>query len=116
MFLPNTSGMLSSRARATRDVFGQITYTDPVEVRCCIISLDTKTLKTPIRADASASRGASEDLVVVAKILFSPDTGIAQEDRFEIAGVMLRVIGIRPRNDIFGTPDHIEVDFGAWVR
>jgi hypothetical protein len=116
MFIPNTSGMLTRPATAKRDVFGQLNYAPPVSVPCTVIKLDVKAAKTPIRSDASASHGASEETVIIGKILFPAGTQIDANDKFEILGVAVRVVGVQPRNDIFGDPEHVEVDVGAWVR
>lgn len=112
--IPNTSGQLSHKTG--HDGYGQAAYSAPLTVPCAVVTMTQKTKKTPIRADSSASRGAAEERLSIAKILFPTNVTIGQEDRFDILGASLRVIAVQPRNDVLGVLDHYEVDFEAWVR
>lgn len=113
MFLPNKFGMLSRKS--TRNIYGEFNYAAAVRVPCGMVGNLTSAQKTPVRADSSADRGASEETVVKTKILFPATDTIGQGDRFEIEGLKLRVIGIEQRFSVVGGQlDHFEVDFDVW--
>jgi hypothetical protein len=114
VLLPNTTGSLSRKL--AKDVYAQLSYAAPVTVPCSIVHLTTKAIKTPVRADSSATRGNAEEEVSVSKILFPTTVTIGYDDKFEIGGVALRVIGVEQRRDVLGNLDHFEVDFGFWQR
>jgi DNA-binding transcriptional regulator/RsmH inhibitor MraZ len=80
-------------------------------VPCAIVHSTRANLKTPVRADSSASRGAAEEKVAVSKILFPKTVAIDTNDKFEIDGKILRVTGIEERKNVLGQLDHFEVDF-----
>lgn len=112
MFRPNTTGMLSRRT--TKNQYAEWVFADPVEVACGVVDTVRKLLKTPVRADSSASRGAAEEATAVYKILFLPDVGIRTNDHFQIDGLTLRATAVTPRRSVLGVLDHHEVDFDIW--
>lgn len=114
MLIPNTTGMLARKAG--KDLYAQQAYANPVRVMCAIVTLSTKIKPTPVRADYSATRGNAEEEVSVSKILFPSNVAIADEDKFTISGIDLRVTGVQERRDVFGNIDHFEVDFDLWQR
>jgi hypothetical protein len=109
MFIPNTTGLLARRIGT--NIYGESTYRKPITVQCAIVTDFAPISKTPVRSDSSASRGAAEEATAVAKVLFPARVAIAPEDRFEIAGLSLRVIAIQKRFSVLGALDHLEVDF-----
>lgn len=109
MFRPNTTGVLTRRLG--RNVFGEATFRAPITVPCGVVTDLGQIQKTPVRSDSSASRGAGEEAVAVAKILFPSSVTIGADDTFEIAGLKLRVIGVQRRISVTGALDHLEVDF-----
>lgn len=114
MFIPNKFGMLSRKGN--RNIYGEASYVAPVKVPCAIVGNSLKVQKTPVRADSSADRGASEETVIVAKILFPASVQIGEGDKFEIEGLALRAVTIEKRFAVIGGRlDHLEVDFGVWV-
>jgi hypothetical protein len=114
MMIPNTTGLL---ARQTgKDIYAQSSYAAPVVVPCAVVNLNTKVVKTPVRADSSATRGNAEEEVSVSKILFPKTVALTEGDKFIISGVNLRIIGIRQQNNVLGQLDHFEVDLGMWQR
>jgi hypothetical protein len=107
--IPNTFGMLSRRG--AKNIYGEFAFQAPKRVPCAIVHSTSANLKTPVRADSSASRGAAEEKVAVTKILFPANVAIATNDKFEIDGKILRVTGIEDRKNVLGKLDHFEVDF-----
>lgn len=112
MFLPNNSGLLAKRAGM--NVYGEPSFAKATKTPCGVVRLNTTSQKTSVRADSSASRGAADELVSDAKILFPATALIDFGDRFEISGMVLRVIKVEPRYAVPGHLDHYEVDFEHW--
>jgi hypothetical protein len=114
VFLPNTTGYLARKTG--KDIYAQDSYATPVPVPCAVVHLVTSIKATPVRADYSASRGAAEEEVSKSMILFPANVPIADEDKFTISGVDLRVISVQERRDIVGAIDHYQVELGIWQR
>ena len=112
MLLPNNKGQLSKRVGYTGQ--GEARFGAPVMVPCAVVKLIHEIKKTPIRTDASASRGRADEGVSSSVILFPATSGVTVGDRFAIAGLDLRCSGSQPRYDALGTLDHYECTFEAW--
>lgn len=113
MFTPNTTGSYSAKAPADRN--GEYGFGPARTVRCGIVELTGLLKKTPPRAGTSASKGANDEDVASARILFraadlKPEIG----DRFVVQGIDLRFTGVEPRFDVFGRLDHYECVFEAY--
>ena len=116
MFLPNTTGLLTSYTAGT-DKFGQAIYDgEAAVVPCAIVKLEPTVQKTPIRSTGSASRGEADELIEPAMILFPSSVQITEGDKFVILGVSLRCISVQPRISIAGNLDHYECTFEAWSQ
>ena len=72
--------------------------------------------KSSVRADSSASRGNAMELVANLKILFLPTVKIDIDDTLELNNCQFRVLGLVPRSDVNGRPDHIEVLANIWSK
>lgn len=114
MFLPNTYGMLS-RKNGT-NIFAEQIFGSPVKTPCAVVHLQETQVKSPIRADSSASRGNAEELTEMAKILFPRNIVLHVGDKFTILGFSLEVAKIEPRNDVLGKLDHYEVDLSQVIQ
>lgn len=112
MFIPNNFGLLS-RTNG-RNIYGEPKFSTPKRVPCGIVNNKVSTEKTPVRADSSADRGAAEEEIAAAKILFPATVVIGKGDKFQIYDMTLRVIGVEIRVSIGGVIDHKEVDFAIW--
>jgi hypothetical protein len=113
MMIPNTTGMLSRRL--AQNVYSEFTYAAPVQVRCAVVDFKEVIARTSVRVDQSATRGNTEELTMVAKILFPPSVGIQEDDEFEIMGKKMRVLAIQQRNNVLGQHDHDDVDLGILI-
>lgn len=113
MMIPNTTGMLSKFIGLNG--YSEPSWAAPKLVRCAVVDLGTVVKKTSVRTDQSASHGTIEEETAVAKILFLPNVGITDNDKFSILGIDLVVNGVTPRNNVLGKLDHFEVDFGIFV-
>ena len=89
-------------------------YAAPFDSKCGVVKLLSATEKSTVRADSSASRGNTEEILADSKLLFLPGTDIAVNDRVEIYDINLRVMSKRIRFDVAGRVDHYEVDFMIW--
>jgi hypothetical protein len=82
--------------------------------KCAIVTVETITQHTTVRADSSASRGYGEDFAARSKILLIPGTVARMGDKLEVSGATLRIISMHPRYTIWGQLDHYEVRGEAW--
>jgi len=76
---------------------------------CAVVHLIGQVAKSSVRTDQSGSRGNAEEKTDQAVILFPIGVSIKTDDKFEIAGETLRVVGIEQRFDVIGRLDHYEV-------
>jgi len=113
MFTPNNRGNLSTRIGSNK--FGESQFSAVVSTPCAVVRLKADIKKTAIRTDASGSRGAADETVSIAIILFPSYVTIGLGDRFIIGGDTLRVMMVQPRYAISGKLDHYECDFEAWT-
>ena len=112
-FYPNTTAKLSRQTGL--NVHSEPTFSDPVTVECGIVNLNAQAKQTSVRADSSASRGAAEETVIVAKILFLPKAYPAIGDKVELHGMTLRCNAVQPRVAVSGILDHFECLFEVWA-
>jgi hypothetical protein len=115
MFIPNNFGYWTKFLGT--DKFGSPIYSaNTIKVGCGVVELDVTVKKTPVRSDASASKGNVDEDVVAATILFPANVPINEEDKFSIAGRYLRVMMVEPRWGMDGALDHYECDFEEWEQ
>lgn len=112
MFKPNQRCLIYSNSRA--DVYGRTIRGGGRSERCSVVKLVSSAVQTSVRADSSSSRGAAQEVVSNAVLLFLPSVAIKIDDKVEIAGFSLRVSGIHPRFNVRGVHDHNEVHFEIW--
>lgn len=114
-FIPNNTGTLR-RSRGT-NIYGEHNDLGPPElVPCGIVKLLGSYEKTSVRADSTASRGTAVEEVILSKILFLPSQAPRIDDQFEVAGLVLKCVGVHPRYSILGKLDHHECDFDRWPQ
>lgn len=113
MFKPNVSCRVH-RSSGQTDVYGQPLPVTIVKERCAIINLNMKSLKTTVRADSSASRGAASEEVLDAFLLMMISTTAEIDDVVEVAGVKIRVTRKFPRHNLKGILDHYEIGGMMW--
>lgn len=113
MFKPNIVCKIY-RSSGQTDVYGQPKPSTIVMERCSIIDLNMKSLKTTVRADSSASRGAASEEILDALLLMTKTTKAQIEDVVEVAGVKIRITKKFPRHDIGGKLNHYEVGGMIW--
>jgi hypothetical protein len=81
---------------------------------CTVLLLRAQGQRTSVRADSSASRGASDEPIADARLLVGPDTAARLNDRIELLGLQLRVTAKEPQLDIFGAIDHYRIEATYW--
>lgn len=112
MFRPNLDCRV--QLSAGTDVFGQAKPAIFRKERCAIVKLVLTAVKTPVRADSSASRGTAEEIQAVSVILLESTTKVKIGDLIEVVGVTLNVSGRFPRHDVNGRLDHYEINATVW--
>lgn len=109
MFAPNLIGTIA--VIAGRDIHGIATFGAPKECPFAMINLNSKSEKTSVRADSSASRGSADELTSQKmKILIPVFVTVGIGDRFVFDGVKYDIISRHPRRSVFGDLDHYECD------
>lgn len=104
-----------SSANGTYDQYGNEKIGPERRAVCGIVKLSTRSEKSTVRADSSGSRGAAQEIVVDAVLLFKPFYTIKLDDCIRVGSTRLRVIGVTPRSLITGGVDHYEVECIVWV-
>lgn len=112
LFLPNLDCTIVHSTG--HDVYGQVLVGASYPERCAIIELKSVAVKTPVRADSSASRGAAEELQIKAEILLTASTVAKMEDLILINGLSLRIDSMFPRHSIEGVLDHYQITAIEW--
>lgn len=108
MFRPNLKGQLARKTG--RDVHGRATFSPLVDCPFGPINLDVTALKTSVRADTSASRGAAEEQTTPhARILVPKNVVVAIGDHFVYSGIVFEIITRHERYAVTGRFDHIEL-------
>lgn len=113
MLIPNITCNVTKRLGT--DVYGQEQMGTAVVTKCAIVKLLSAKMKTSVRADSSASRGNADEVVADARLLFLPQTDVAEGDEVNVAGFRLKVVGIFPRYNMPGKLDHWQVDADIWA-
>lgn len=113
MLIPNTKGQYS--VKTGYDKYGEPKFDGTIEIwPCAVVTLYGKMQKTPLRAEASASRSSADEDTEIAKILIPASYSPAIGARFVIFGVSLRFTSVMPRINTAGRLDHYECTFEAW--
>lgn len=112
LFIPNLKCVITKHNGL--DIFGQPQPGTEYKEKCAIVKLITKTAPTPIRADASASRGAAREQIADGELLFVATTKVDIDDFVKVADVTLRVIGKYPRYSLSGKLDHFQILCNIW--
>ncbi|MBX4911362.1 hypothetical protein HJA82_29050 [Rhizobium bangladeshense] len=106
MFMPNRTGSLMRKTG--RNLEGEETYGDPVDIGLSVVNLAHSSQKTSVRSDSSASRGQADEMVTQhGKILAKETLGV--DDLLSLSGSVFRVIGMHPRYTVLGIFDHNEI-------
>jgi hypothetical protein len=112
LFIPNLHCTIYPQTGL--DLYGKPVFGDPIKEKCAIVKLDVVAMKTTVRADSSASRGAADELTSMARILFTNTSKVQIGDKIIVAGQDLKVLSKFPRYSIDGEFDHWQVDAGIW--
>jgi hypothetical protein len=112
MFRPNAIGKLS--VRSGRDFHARETYSEPIDCPFAPVNLDNAAVRTTVRADSSASRGAADERVALeARILIVPYLNPKIGDRFQFEDIVYRIAGVHRRRSVFGGLDHYDCSLEA---
>lgn len=113
MFRANVNCVVVSTNGKT-DIYGMPLASTKKKERCAIIKLNSRNVKTAVRADSSASRGAGREITVDAVLLMERMTTVKMDDIVVVADVSVKIVGVYPRHDINGRLDHYQVEGMAW--
>lgn len=113
MIYPTLPFKLWKRAGSNR-------YAEPVfaampDELCAPVRLSFSQTHTTVRTDSAASKGHAMEQVATVVILVKPGTQAGIDDKLEILGQPLRVIGWHPRFTVRGVLDHVELHCDAWT-
>ena len=109
MFEPNALGEL--RTRLGRDIHGRATYGPLRGCPFAAVNLAIGSQRTTVRADSSASRGATDETVAMrAKILVPTYVTLAVGDLFLFDQMTFDISAVHPRRGVSGLVDHYEID------
>lgn len=107
MFQPNLVGKIQTLTG--RDVHSRATYAPATDCPFGIVNLNVGSIKTSVRADSSASRGAADEIAaMLAKILVPPYVKVAIGDKFTFQGLTFQITTTHYRISVMGDVDHIE--------
>ena len=114
MFRPNRVGKWTKLDGY--NVFGESQWRGPFSTPYAAVSISPTLTKTPIRTDASASNAGSEEIDLVNSVILVPKThAVAIGDKFEIDGLVMRIVSVQPRYRVVdGAVDHFEVGLENW--
>ncbi|PZR92254.1 MAG: hypothetical protein DI537_13790 [Stutzerimonas stutzeri] len=109
MFEPNLVGKLSRRIG--RDVHSRAIFAPATDCPFASVNMLIGAEKTSVRADSSASRGSTDEMVATrAKILIANYVVCAIGDRFEFEGATYLLTSRHVRRSVMGNVDHFECD------
>jgi hypothetical protein len=108
LFNPNTPCLIYATG-AKHDLYGQPKLSIRAREKCAIVKMVLAAQKTSVRADSSASRGAADEVIADAVLLFPPYTKVGVDDLIDIMGVALKVTGKAPKVSLDGRLDHYRV-------
>lgn len=116
MFRPNTFCLLRRRSGVI-NIRGEVTYLRPEKTPCGVVKTAAKLMKSSVRADATSSRGRTDEEQGETRILFPVPVKITQGDIVEIDGFVLSCTQVFPRRNVLGRLDHKDCRFepGALV-
>lgn len=108
MFRPNQIGVLLKKNGY--DGYSRPQFAAPINCPFAVVRLLSRSDKTNVRADSSASRGSADEILSQVKILVVPRIRPNFDDAFIFNSVNHRVTGVHPRYTVMGKLDHYEVD------
>lgn len=114
MFRPNTSCLLHRRTGVV-SIRGEVSYLPPAKTPCGVVKTAAKLMKSSVRADATSSRGRTDEEQGETRLLFPMSVDIGQGDIVEIDGFVLSCVQVFPRRNVLGRLDHKDCRFEPGV-
>ena len=91
------------------DAFGQPRIGTKRRTKCAVIKFELISQSSTIRADSASSKGHAEDEMADLHLLMAKNERISIDDIIEVNGQQFKVRSYRPRYDVMGRIDHIEI-------
>lgn len=91
------------------NIAGESIYAAGVPVTIAVIKMLDLVTPSPVRSEASASRGKVDEEMGQAVLLLPITATVKIYDRVDVAGYTLEITGVFPRYDIAGAPEHYRV-------
>lgn len=92
-------------------LYGDETFaTDALAERIMVIKMRTRRMRTTVRVDSGASRGAGDEIRADVVLVAKPQTSMDFDDKIEIAGQTFVVTGKIARYDVDGKLNHWQVE------
>lgn len=114
MFQPNVLCSLTPASTET-DMYGNQVMLPSRPAKCGIVKLNVGDQNVTVRADSSASRGAAQETVADAILLFPVIYGVKTDDVIDVIGYKLKVTMVRARHSVNGQLDHHQVEAMVWA-
>ena len=111
----NPKSFCRLRRVSGRDLYGRASHGPEKTVRCAIVHAGYAASRTDTRDDKSASRGAIEEIVGDARLLFEPETEIDEGDLIKVQGLWFQVKAVMLRPDVHGSAHHKQVEADRWA-
>lgn len=108
MFTPNARGFWIKRQKK-RSISGMELYDLPKPIMLGVVSLRPNVKQSPVRIDASASRGANEELMTDATFLIPARYPVQVSDIIQFGPTKIFIREVEPRISVLGVLDHFEV-------
>lgn len=96
------------------DEYSQPQYLPEKSIKCRVVKYMRSSVKSSVRADSSATRGRSKELVYDAVVLFDKNSNVEIDDLVVIMNETMRIEQVEPRFNIHGKLDHIEARLNVW--
>ena len=91
------------------NIHGEPTYGEPRTSICAVLKLIKSRKPTTVRTDSAGSRGHADEANLDAHLLMLYNDPVDLDDYILVHGMTMRVAEVRPRFDVNGNLDHLEV-------
>jgi hypothetical protein len=109
MFVPNVPAQLTSMT-GSFDATGMRIPGATTNIMVGLVKLQHGIKLSAQDGDGSATRGASEESIITARVLVPPSVSLNRGDKITVSGMNLRIESIWPEYDTGGRFDHWRAD------
>jgi hypothetical protein len=110
MFVPNGKCQIRRKLPGLNK-YGEPLYGNKQTIPFSQVRFDTMTSPSTVRADASATRGTSEEFHASGRLLVPASVAPTWGDLFIVHGKVVRCKQLEPRYNVLGQLDHFQIDY-----